>query len=173
MGFHLGTLSYLDRVGLLEKVRILSTVSGGTAIGIGYAAYRQIPKDNERPLMTLYREMHEQIPPDPAALLKMLQDAAVKYSAAPSGRRTLISNLACGQATICYNLLKHMQFMLEKNPDLINNNQFKKLYDDIEKDWEHLKANSYALPVFSKQFFDFVCTGDIEQLDAGRCVQLG
>ena len=61
MGFHLGTLSYLDRVGLLEKVRILSTVSGGSAIGIGYAAYRQIPKDGERPLMTLYREMQEQI----------------------------------------------------------------------------------------------------------------
>jgi predicted acylesterase/phospholipase RssA len=94
MGFHLGSMSYLDRVGLLEKVRIMSTVSGGTAIGMGYAAYRQIPVDNERPLMTLYREMHTQIPPDSAALLNMLQKAAAEYPAAPSGRRTLISNLA-------------------------------------------------------------------------------
>jgi NTE family protein len=47
MGFHLGTLSYLDRIGLLEKVRILSTVSGGSAIGIGYAADRQMAKDDE------------------------------------------------------------------------------------------------------------------------------
>jgi predicted acylesterase/phospholipase RssA len=94
MGFHLGTLSYLDRVGLLERVRILSTVSGGTAIGIGYAAYRQLAQGNERPLMTLYREMRERIPTDPAELLKLLQDAAVKYPSAPSGRRTLISNLA-------------------------------------------------------------------------------
>lgn len=53
VGFHLGTLSYLDRVGLLEKVRILSTVSGGSAVGLGYAVYRKIrrelPRDPSRP----------------------------------------------------------------------------------------------------------------------------
>ena len=39
VGFHLGSMSYLDRVGLLDKVRILSTVSGGSAVGMGYAVY--------------------------------------------------------------------------------------------------------------------------------------
>ncbi len=35
--FHLGTLSYLERLGLLEDVSILSTVSGGTLVGMKYA----------------------------------------------------------------------------------------------------------------------------------------
>jgi len=35
--FHLGTMSYLDRVDLLEKVTIISTVSGGTFTGALYA----------------------------------------------------------------------------------------------------------------------------------------
>ena len=37
VGFHLGSLSYLDHVGLREDVRILSTVSGGTFVGLSYA----------------------------------------------------------------------------------------------------------------------------------------
>ncbi len=35
--FHLGTLSYLNRIGLLEEVDTLSTVSGGTITGMSYA----------------------------------------------------------------------------------------------------------------------------------------
>ncbi len=35
--FHLGTLSLLDEVGMLEKVQSLSTVSGGTILGAKYA----------------------------------------------------------------------------------------------------------------------------------------
>ncbi|HXX62796.1 MAG TPA: patatin-like phospholipase family protein [Bacteroidota bacterium] len=43
--FHLGTLSYLRKAGLLEKVRVLSTVSGGTITGAKFAvsAKRGIP----------------------------------------------------------------------------------------------------------------------------------
>jgi Zn-finger nucleic acid-binding protein/predicted acylesterase/phospholipase RssA len=37
MGYHLGTLSYLDHIGLLEHVTILSSVSGGSFTGIKYA----------------------------------------------------------------------------------------------------------------------------------------
>lgn len=37
--FHLGSMAYLDRVGLLDKVTILSTVSGGTFTGALYALY--------------------------------------------------------------------------------------------------------------------------------------
>lgn len=37
VGYHLGTLDYLHRLGLLRKVHILSTVSGGTLVGASYA----------------------------------------------------------------------------------------------------------------------------------------
>ncbi|UCD80780.1 MAG: patatin-like phospholipase family protein [Desulfobacterales bacterium] len=93
VGFHLGTLSYLDRVGLLEKVRMLSTVSGGSAVGMGYAVYKKISKE-EKPLMTLYREMQKVVPKSPAELVGLLQKASAKNPAAPSGRRTLIANMA-------------------------------------------------------------------------------
>ncbi len=36
-GYHLGTLDYLDHLGLREKVTMMSTVSGGTFIGTSYA----------------------------------------------------------------------------------------------------------------------------------------
>jgi predicted acylesterase/phospholipase RssA len=36
VGYHLGTLDYLHRCGLLEQVGILSTVSGGTLVGASY-----------------------------------------------------------------------------------------------------------------------------------------
>ncbi len=35
--FHLGTLRYLDRIGLAGNITILSTVSGGTLVGAAYA----------------------------------------------------------------------------------------------------------------------------------------
>jgi hypothetical protein len=35
--FHLGTLDMLQRLGLLQSVRVLSTVSGGTLTGLKYA----------------------------------------------------------------------------------------------------------------------------------------
>jgi predicted acylesterase/phospholipase RssA len=35
--FHLGVLMYLDRAGLLDRVRLMSTVSGGTFTGAKYA----------------------------------------------------------------------------------------------------------------------------------------
>ena len=94
VGFHLGSLSYLDRVGLLENVRMLSTVSGGSAVGMGYAVYTALPNDGERPLKKLYRELRESIPRDPAQLVELLQKAYDKQPVAPSGRRTMIANMA-------------------------------------------------------------------------------
>src|SRR5688572_30799074 len=38
--FHLGTLRCLDRVGLLDRVQILSTVSGGSFTGVAWALAR-------------------------------------------------------------------------------------------------------------------------------------
>ena len=34
--FHLGTLRYLEEVGIMEKVEVVSTVSGGSIIGAYY-----------------------------------------------------------------------------------------------------------------------------------------
>src|SRR6266850_975560 len=39
-GFHLGTLECLDRLGLLDDVKVLSTISGGTFTGAAYALSR-------------------------------------------------------------------------------------------------------------------------------------
>ena len=33
VGFHLGSMAYLDRIGFLKKANSLSTVSGGTVVG--------------------------------------------------------------------------------------------------------------------------------------------
>src|SRR4029079_11662252 len=35
--FHLGVLDLLDRAGLLDRVRVLSTISGGTLLGTAWA----------------------------------------------------------------------------------------------------------------------------------------
>ncbi len=94
VGFHLGSMAYLGRIGLLDKVRILSTVSGGSAVGMGYSVYCKKPKAGERPLMTLYRELRECLPKNPADLVELLQKAYDKQPVAPSGRRTLIANMA-------------------------------------------------------------------------------
>ena len=94
VGFHLGSMSYLDRIGLLDNVRMLSTVSGGSVVGMGYAAYSKIPKAGERPLKTLYGELRESLPQNPAQLVGLLQKAYHKQPVAPSGRRTMIANMA-------------------------------------------------------------------------------
>jgi NTE family protein len=40
IAFHLGCLRALNRIGLLERVSVLSTVSGGSVIGAYYLAHR-------------------------------------------------------------------------------------------------------------------------------------
>ncbi|MHA4811891.1 patatin-like phospholipase family protein [Flavitalea flava] len=45
--FHLGTMSYLHRLGILKNVKLISTVSGGTITGAVYALYNQQGKSLE------------------------------------------------------------------------------------------------------------------------------
>lgn len=52
--FHLGTLSYLHKAGLLEKVKVLSTVSGGTITGATYALSAKCKTPFEEYFRTLY-----------------------------------------------------------------------------------------------------------------------
>jgi predicted acylesterase/phospholipase RssA len=90
VGFHLGTLAYLDRVKLLEKVRILSTVSGGSVVGMGYAVY----KKEEKHFKDLYQDLQTFIPQTPVQLVDLLQTAIELGRLAPSGRKTLIAVMA-------------------------------------------------------------------------------
>lgn len=90
VGFHLGTLAYLDRVKLLEKVGILSTVSGGSAVGMGYAVYTKEGKSFKE----LYLDLQNAIPQTPMQLADLLQKAIKQGNPAPSGRKTLIGAMA-------------------------------------------------------------------------------
>ena len=55
--FHLGTLAYLDRVKLLDKVCALSTVSGGTFTGAKYA----ISKADNVPAVQFFKAYHRDL----------------------------------------------------------------------------------------------------------------
>lgn len=46
--FHLGTLKMLDKLKLLENVKMFSTVSGGTIVGASYAMWRIKEEKNEK-----------------------------------------------------------------------------------------------------------------------------
>jgi hypothetical protein len=53
--------------------------------------------------------------------------------------------IACGQATMCYNLLRHMNQMGIDNSAVAQNDHFKELYQKASNDWEKLKADPYCL----------------------------
>jgi hypothetical protein len=53
--------------------------------------------------------------------------------------------LACGQATMCYNLLRQMDQMKKDSHADTKSDQFKKIYQQAATDWEKLKANPYYL----------------------------
>ena len=52
--FHLGTLHYLHRVGLLKQLRMLSTVSGGTFVGAKYA----VSLADKVPFLDFFRDFY-------------------------------------------------------------------------------------------------------------------
>ena len=88
VGFHLGTLQYLHRVGLLSDVEILSTVSGGSLPGTAYSVSlvegRSFEDFCDRFVNFLYDAQ--------------LVDWSLKHLSedprTPSGRRSLITALA-------------------------------------------------------------------------------
>jgi Patatin-like phospholipase len=56
--FHLGTIDMLNKLGLLENVKLLSTVSGGTLLGMSYAAWR-VDEDNLANFQIFYEEFYK------------------------------------------------------------------------------------------------------------------
>jgi len=88
-GFHLGLLEILERLDLLEKVTILSTVSGGSLTGIGYALSQHFGHSFDR----YFGEFYEFLP-DLNTIEELLDGLSCKKFPSPSGRRDMINVLA-------------------------------------------------------------------------------
>ena len=87
--FHLGSLSYLEHVGLLPQLRMLSTVSGGSFTGAKFALSQAENIPFEKFFKSFYSFMHS------AELMKQSIDRlAAPTSTAPSGRNTYIMAMA-------------------------------------------------------------------------------
>jgi predicted acylesterase/phospholipase RssA len=89
VGFHLGTMSMLRRLGLLHNVQILSTVSGGSLPGIGYSLAQQF----ERSFQDFFDDFYEFLP-ELNILEKLLDGVTQRFPPTPSGRRDLITAMA-------------------------------------------------------------------------------
>ena len=89
VGYHLGMLEMLDRLGLLKKVSILSSVSGGSLTGTGYALAQHIGQ----PFNTFFRNFYQFLP-NLNTVEELLAGLASKQQPSPSGRRDMITVLA-------------------------------------------------------------------------------
>lgn len=89
VGFHLGTLAYLDRLGVLEDVRALSSVSGGSFVATTYALSLERGKPFTEYFDWVTRAIGE------AQMVEWcLEHLASGTPRCPSGRRSLITSLA-------------------------------------------------------------------------------
>jgi hypothetical protein len=89
VGFHLGTMSMLSRLGLLEKVQIISSVSGGSMPGIGYSLSQALG----RPFQDFFDDFYEFLP-QLNIIEEMMARMVAKKAPAPSGRRDMITSFA-------------------------------------------------------------------------------
>jgi predicted acylesterase/phospholipase RssA len=89
VGFHLGSMSMLDRLGLLSKVEIISSVSGGSLPGLGYSLSQRFG----RPFQDFFDDFFEFLP-QLNILEQLLARMTTKAPPAPSGRRDMITALA-------------------------------------------------------------------------------
>ena len=89
VGFHLGTLEMLDRLDLLHKVKILSTVSGGSLTGTGYALSQHLGFSFDRYFGNFYDFL-----PNLNTIEHLLDGLASDKQPSPSGRRDMITVMA-------------------------------------------------------------------------------
>jgi len=89
VGFHLGTMSMLERLGLLEKVQIISSVSGGSLPGIGYSLSQRLG----RSFQDFFDDFYEFLPPL-NLIEEMMKKMVARDAPAPSGRRDMITAFA-------------------------------------------------------------------------------
>jgi hypothetical protein len=86
LGYHLGTMDYLNRIGWLEKVSILSSVSGGSMTAIGYA----LAKKKQLSFEDFYGQIFEFLP-KLNTMEMIFENLAASKPVAASGRRDLIT----------------------------------------------------------------------------------
>ena len=89
VGFHLGTMSMLRRLGLIRNVQIISSVSGGSMPGIGYSLAQQLG----RSFQDFFDDFYEFLP-DLNILEQLLKRLTISEPPSPSGRRDMITSLA-------------------------------------------------------------------------------
>ena len=89
VGFHLGLLATLHRLDLLNRVSILSTVSGGSLTGIGYALSQRFGHRFDR----FFGEFYEFLP-NINTIEVLLDGLSSADPPSPSGRRDMIAVLA-------------------------------------------------------------------------------
>lgn len=89
VGFHLGTMSMLERLGLLEKVQIISSVSGGSLPGIGYSLSQCLG----RSFQDFFDDFYEFLP-QLNIIEEMMKKMVARDAPAPSGRRDMITSFA-------------------------------------------------------------------------------
>ncbi len=89
VGFHLGLLSMLDRLDLRERVTVLSTVSGGSLTGIGYALSQRFGQGFDRFFGDLYEFL-----PQINTIETLLSGLAQAQPPVAAGRRDVIAVLA-------------------------------------------------------------------------------
>ncbi|MBT8052906.1 MAG: patatin-like phospholipase family protein [Gammaproteobacteria bacterium] len=89
VGFHLGTMSMLDRLGLIRNFQIISSVSGGSMPGIGYSLAQHF----DRPFQAFFDDFYDFLP-DLNILEELLKRLTQDKAPSPSGRRDMITALA-------------------------------------------------------------------------------
>ncbi|MBT8047542.1 MAG: patatin-like phospholipase family protein [Xanthomonadales bacterium] len=90
VGFHLGTLDILERVDLLKKVTMLSAVSGGSLVALGYALSLKTQQPNQKTFKEFFKDFFETLPPL-NTLEELISGAATPNS---SGYHTLVDAMA-------------------------------------------------------------------------------
>jgi predicted acylesterase/phospholipase RssA len=92
LGFHLGTMDYLNRIGWMERVTILSSVSGGSLPAIGYAVAMKYAAANgqEFSFESYYQQIFEFFP-KLNTVEQIFVNLSAKKPVVASGRRDLIT----------------------------------------------------------------------------------
>jgi len=89
VGFHLGTMSMLRRLNLLNNVQILSSVSGGSMLGIGYSLTQHLGRDFQDFFDDFYQFL-----PEVNIMEQLLKRMSARKPPAPSGKRNMITAMA-------------------------------------------------------------------------------
>ncbi len=89
VGFHLGTMSMLRRLNLLNNVQILSSVSGGSMLGIGYSLTQHLGRDFQDFFDDFYQFL-----PEVNIMEQLLNRMSAHKPPAPSGKRNMITAMA-------------------------------------------------------------------------------